>query len=61
MTMSTSPRGARSSTKRVFDYDSDIERREALKAKEELETQLQQSIGMGPGRTGVKGVVMRLP
>ena len=40
-----------------LDYDSDIERREALKAKEELETQLQQSIGMGPGRTGVKGVI----
>ena len=39
------------------EYDSDTERREALKVKEELEAQPQQSIGMGPGRTGVKGVI----
>jgi len=40
-----------------LDYDSDTERREAIKAKEELEAHPQQSIGMGPGRTGVKGVI----
>lgn len=36
------------------DYDSDAERRKAFDAS--LEEQ-KQSIGMGPGRTGVKGVI----
>ena len=40
-----------------LDYDSDAERRDMIKAKEQQEMQLQQSIGMGPGRTGVKGVI----
>ncbi|RDB21020.1 Phosducin-like protein [Hypsizygus marmoreus] len=36
-----------------YDYDSDEERRDARKAQE---SQVE-SIGMGPGRTGVKGVI----
>jgi hypothetical protein len=40
-----------------LDYDSDAERRDMIKSKEQQEMQLQQSIGMGPGRTGVKGVI----
>jgi len=40
-----------------IDYDSDSERRDALKSLEIQESQLHQSIGMGPGRTGVKGVI----
>lgn len=40
-----------------LDYDSDAERRHMIKSKEQQEIQLQQSIGMGPGRTGVKGVI----
>ncbi|KAF8226754.1 hypothetical protein L208DRAFT_1406542, partial [Tricholoma matsutake] len=36
-----------------YDYDSDDQRRDAQKAKESQA----ESIGMGPGRTGVKGVI----
>ncbi|KAH6895007.1 thioredoxin-like protein [Coprinopsis sp. MPI-PUGE-AT-0042] len=40
----------------TLDYDSDDARRDALKARIEKESQAE-SIGMGPGRTGVKGVI----
>ncbi|KAH8077484.1 hypothetical protein BXZ70DRAFT_696753 [Cristinia sonorae] len=38
-----------------FDYDSDEARRRAIEDK--LQSQNEESIGMGPGRTGVKGVI----
>ncbi|PPQ63251.1 hypothetical protein CVT24_006776 [Panaeolus cyanescens] len=38
-----------------LDYDSDEERRDLIKAQ--AERQGKESIGMGPGRTGVKGVI----
>lgn len=40
-----------------LDYDSDAERRDMVKSNGQQAIQLQQSIGMGPGRTGVKGVI----
>ncbi|PPR01089.1 hypothetical protein CVT26_015995 [Gymnopilus dilepis] len=40
-----------------LDYDSDTVRREAAKQKEKEIAQSPESIGMGPGRTGVKGVI----
>jgi hypothetical protein len=40
----------------ALDYDSDDARRDAIKAQTAKENQ-QESIGMGPGRTGVKGVI----
>jgi hypothetical protein len=40
----------------ALDYDSDNARRDAIKAQREKESQ-PESIGMGPGRTGVKGVI----
>jgi len=40
----------------TLDYDSDDYRRDALKARIAKENQ-KESIGMGPGRTGVKGVI----
>lgn len=40
-----------------YDYDSDAERRRAIENKIAAEQQSQDSIGMGPGRTGVKGVI----
>jgi hypothetical protein len=40
-----------------LDYDSDAERRDLINSKARQEIQTQQSIGMGPGRTGVKGVI----
>ncbi|KAH9943931.1 hypothetical protein B0H21DRAFT_467186 [Amylocystis lapponica] len=39
-----------------YDYDSDAERRRAIEKHVSSEGQ-QESIGMGPGRTGVKGVI----
>ncbi|OBZ66717.1 hypothetical protein A0H81_13114 [Grifola frondosa] len=39
-----------------YDYDSDAERRRALEARIASQQQ-NDSIGMGPGRTGVKGVI----
>ncbi|RPD58845.1 thioredoxin-like protein [Lentinus tigrinus ALCF2SS1-7] len=39
-----------------FDYDSDAERRATVEAHIASQQQ-QESIGMGPGRTGVKGVI----
>jgi hypothetical protein len=39
-----------------LDYDSDTARRDAIKAQKVQENQ-SESIGMGPGRTGVKGVI----
>ncbi|KAI0766891.1 hypothetical protein BD413DRAFT_567914 [Trametes elegans] len=39
-----------------FDYDSDAERRAEIEAHIASQQQ-QESIGMGPGRTGVKGVI----
>jgi len=39
-----------------LDYDSDDARRDAIKAQKNREAQ-SESIGMGPGRTGVKGVI----
>ncbi|KAF8969707.1 thioredoxin-like protein [Flammula alnicola] len=39
-----------------LDYDSDTARRDAIRAKNQQEAQ-SESIGMGPGRTGVKGVI----
>lgn len=40
-----------------LDYDSDTVRREAAKQKQKELAQSPESIGMGPGRTGVKGVI----
>jgi len=40
----------------ALDYDSDDARRDAIKAKI-AEENAEESIGMGPGRTGVKGVI----
>lgn len=40
----------------ALDYDSDDARRDAVKAQIAKENQ-PESIGMGPGRTGVKGVI----
>ncbi|TFK30242.1 thioredoxin-like protein [Coprinopsis marcescibilis] len=40
----------------TIDYDSDDERKDAFAAQIERENQAD-SIGMGPGRTGVKGVI----
>ncbi|KAF6763817.1 thioredoxin-like protein [Ephemerocybe angulata] len=40
----------------ALDYDSDDARRDAIKAQIEKDNQTE-SIGMGPGRTGVKGVI----
>lgn len=40
-----------------FDYDSDAERRRAVEDKIARQQREQDSIGMGPGRTGVKGVI----
>ena len=40
-----------------FDYDSDAERRRAIEDKIARQQREQDSIGMGPGRTGVKGVI----
>ncbi|KAJ3502894.1 hypothetical protein NMY22_g18431 [Coprinellus aureogranulatus] len=40
----------------ALDYDSDDARRDAIKAQAEKQNQ-PESIGMGPGRTGVKGVI----
>lgn len=37
-----------------LDYDSDDERRDAFRAAQQKQ---RESIGMGPGRTGVKGVI----
>lgn len=39
-----------------LDYDSDSARRDVIKSRKEKEVQ-PGSIGMGPGRTGVKGVI----
>jgi len=39
-----------------LDYDSDTARRDLIKARKDKEVQ-PGSIGMGPGRTGVKGVI----
>ena len=39
-----------------FEYDSDAERRAGIEAHVASQQQ-QESIGMGPGRTGVKGVI----
>ncbi|KAF9469265.1 thioredoxin-like protein [Collybia nuda] len=44
---------ARERMENGFDYDSDGERRAIYKAQESRD----ESIGMGPGRTGVKGVI----
>lgn len=38
-----------------YEYDSDAERRRAI--EEKIASQQEDSIGMGPGRTGVKGVI----
>lgn len=38
------------------DYDSDTARRDAIRSQKQTEAQ-PESIGMGPGRTGVKGVI----
>ncbi|KAJ3541881.1 hypothetical protein NMY22_g3712 [Coprinellus aureogranulatus] len=40
----------------ALDYDSDDAQRDAIKAQAEKQNQ-PESIGMGPGRTGVKGVI----
>jgi hypothetical protein len=40
-----------------FDYDSDAERRRAFEEKLNRQEREQDSIGMGLGRTGVKGVI----
>ncbi|KAI0702257.1 hypothetical protein BC835DRAFT_1321199 [Cytidiella melzeri] len=40
-----------------FDYDSDAERRRAFDEKLSRQQREHDSIGMGPGRTGVKGVI----
>ncbi|KAF8912092.1 thioredoxin-like protein [Gymnopilus junonius] len=40
-----------------LDYDVDTVRREAAKQKQKEQAQSPESIGMGPGRTGVKGVI----
>ncbi|KAF9532193.1 thioredoxin-like protein [Crepidotus variabilis] len=40
-----------------LDYDSDTARRDALSEKRLQEANAANSIGMGPGRTGVKGVI----
>jgi hypothetical protein len=40
-----------------YDYDSDAERRRAIEDKISRQQREQDSIGMGPGRTGVKGVI----
>ncbi|CAA7271456.1 unnamed protein product [Cyclocybe aegerita] len=37
-----------------LDYDSDVAQRDAIRAQQEAQSE---SIGMGPGRTGVKGVI----
>ena len=39
---------------RGLDYDSDTERRDSMQAQQKAQSE---SIGMGPGRTGVKGVI----
>jgi hypothetical protein len=39
-----------------LDYDSDMARRDAIRSQKQSEAQ-SESIGMGPGRTGVKGVI----
>jgi len=39
-----------------LDYDSDTAKRDAIKSRKEKDAQ-PESIGMGPGRTGVKGVI----
>jgi hypothetical protein len=41
----------------TLDYDSDDARRDLYKAQLAKERDQQESIGMGPGRTGVKGVI----
>ncbi|GJE88306.1 thioredoxin-like protein [Phanerochaete sordida] len=40
-----------------YDYDSDAERRQAIEARIASQQREEDSIGMGPGRTGVKGVI----
>jgi len=40
-----------------YDYDSDAERRRAIEARIASQQREEDSIGMGPGRTGVKGVI----
>lgn len=40
-----------------YDYDSDAERRRAIEARITSQQREEDSIGMGPGRTGVKGVI----
>lgn len=40
-----------------YEYDSDAERRRAFEEHRTVLEQQQASIGMGPGRTGVKGVI----
>ncbi|KZS99959.1 uncharacterized protein LAESUDRAFT_739800 [Laetiporus sulphureus 93-53] len=40
-----------------YEYDSDAERRRAIDSQVASHQQTQDSIGMGPGRTGVKGVI----
>ncbi|GBE89062.1 hypothetical protein SCP_1500640 [Sparassis crispa] len=40
-----------------FDYDSDAERRKAIEHRVAAAQEDQDSIGLGPGRTGVKGVI----
>ena len=40
-----------------YDYDSDAERRAAIEARIASQQREDDSIGMGPGRTGVKGVI----
>ncbi|KAI0816989.1 hypothetical protein BC628DRAFT_1404635 [Trametes gibbosa] len=40
-----------------YEYDSDAERRAEIEAHIASQQQQQDSIGMGPGRTGVKGVI----
>lgn len=63
---SSSPVRSRSPSPRIaqwpnddseFDYDSDAERRRAIEEKIAKQQDQQDSIGMGPGRTGVKGVI----
>jgi hypothetical protein len=44
---------ARKRQQKGYDYDSDDQRRDALSQRKDV----QESIGMGPGRTGVKGVI----
>ncbi|THH17081.1 hypothetical protein EUX98_g9194 [Antrodiella citrinella] len=55
----SSPRIAQwpNDTDAEFDYDSDAERRKAIEQHISDQQQREDSIGMGPGRTGVKGVI----